>query len=203
MLQIKKSRKRFGLSGVLSVSAVVLLGGGAYMLMLVMAPTVAPVISRPPISVNALPVPAPTDNRIVIPRIGVNITYGPGKESLDNGAEWRYPERGNPETGGNFIIAAHRFSLASTPTETIRKSPFYSIDKLMAGDNIIIDYKGTRYAYEISKLFSVKPSQVEIEAPSETPKLTLYSCELDGADAGRVVLVAKPLGKVALKESDT
>lgn len=144
------------------------------------------------------PAPQATDNRVIIPKIGVNIPYDKGAASLDRGAEWRYPERGNPEKGGNFIIAAHRFSIQPTPQGTIEKSPFYHIDKLAVGDKIVIDYIGTRYGYEIEKIFTVKPTQVEIEAPSTDAKLTLYTCELDGSDAGRVVVVAKPLGKVAL-----
>ncbi len=203
MLTIKKQHKKRTRSSVLTLFTVLLLGGGGYLLSLVAAPTVAPIISMKPINVNALPVPVPTDNRIVIPKIGVNIAYGPGQDSLDNGAEWRYPERGNPDTGGNFIIAAHRFTLAPTPTETIRKSPFYHIEKLVLGDKIVIDYKGIRYGYEITKVFDVKPDQTEIEAPSSDDKLTLYSCELSGPEAGRVVIVAKPLGKVALAKSDS
>lgn len=202
MLKIKKQRTKRAHSGILTLFAVLLLGGGGYLLTLVVAPTVAPIITMKPINVNALPAPIPTDNRVVIPKIGVNIVYGPGQASLDNGAEWRYPERGNPDTGGNFIIAAHRFTLAPTPTETIRKSPFYNIDKLVLGDKIVVDYKGIRYGYEISKIFDVKPEQVEIEAPSEDDKLTLYSCELSGPEAGRVVIIATPLGKVALANSD-
>ena len=151
-----------------------------------------------PIEVRSLPAPQATDNRVIIPKIGVNIPYDKGAASLDRGAEWRYPERGNPEKGGNFIIAAHRFSIQPTPQGTIEKSPFYHIDKLAVGDKIVIDYIGTRYGYEIEKIFTVKPTQVEIEAPSTDAKLTLYTCELDGSDAGRVVVVAKPLGKVAL-----
>ncbi len=202
MLKIKKQRTKRAHSGIFTLFAVLLLGGGGYLLTLVVAPTVAPIITMKPINVNALPAPIPTDNRVVIPKIGVNIVYGPGQASLDNGAEWRYPERGNPDTGGNFIIAAHRFTLAPTPTETIRKSPFYNIDKLVLGDKIVVDYKGIRYGYEISKIFDVKPEQVEIEAPSEDDKLTLYSCELNGPEAGRVVIIATPLGKVALANSD-
>ncbi|MCA9336972.1 class E sortase, partial [Candidatus Saccharibacteria bacterium] len=109
-----------------------------------------------------------------------------------------YPERGNPEKGGNFIIAAHRFSIQPTPQSTIEKSPFYNIDKLAVSDKIVIDYDGARYGYEVEKVFDVKPNQIEIEAPSKESKLTLYSCELGGADAGRIVYVAKPLGLIAL-----
>ncbi len=198
MLKIKKRRSigipRIALLG----TALLLLSGGLYLLLLVASPSLAPLITMKPIEVRSLPAPQATNNRVIIPKIGVNIPYDKGAASLDRGAEWRYPERGNPEKGGNFIIAAHRFSIQPTPQGTIEKSPFYHIDKLAVGDKIVIDYIGTRYGYEIEKIFTVKPTQVEIEAPSTDAKLTLYTCELDGSDAGRVVVVAKPLGKVAL-----
>ena len=199
MLKIKTQRSVISGPRIFAIVATILLIGGSYILTLVGAPAVAPLITMKPISVNALPAPAKSDDRIIIPKIGVNIAYGEGKASLDKGAEWRYPERGNPENGGNFIIAAHRFSIQPTPLSTIEKSPFYSIDKLIVGDKIVVDYKGTRYGYEINKVTSVSAEQTQIEAPSEEPKLTLYSCELDGSNAGRVVLTAKPLGKVAVQ----
>ena len=201
MLKLKSKKKFSWQRLVIGCLACGLLGAGVYLLMLVSAPSVAPIITMKPIDVKKLPVPSVKDNRIVIPKIGVNIPYAPGAASLDRGAEWRYPERGNPDTGGNFIIAAHRFSIQPTPMGTIEKSPFYHIDKLVVGDKIIVDYKGTRYAYGIEKIFDVKPTQIEIEAVSTEPKLTLYSCELGGAEAGRVVVVAKPIGTVDLTQS--
>ncbi|HSW92457.1 MAG TPA: hypothetical protein VLH14_01095, partial [Patescibacteria group bacterium] len=57
------------------------------------------------------------------------------------------------------------------------------------------------YGYNISKIFNVTPNQVEIEAPSETPELTIYSCDITGSATGRVVIVAEPMGKVALNSS--
>lgn len=198
MLAIQKQRAR---RPILTVLAVVLLAGGAYVLSLVAAPTVAPLLATQSISVSALPAPTETDDRIIIPKIGVNIKFAPGAESLDRGAEWRHPDRGNPVIGGNFIIAAHRFSIQPTPQGTVEKSPFYNIDKLSIGDKIIVDYQGVRYAYEIDKKFDVTPNQTEIEAPSDTAKLTLYSCELGGSDAGRIVITASPMGKVAVGQS--
>lgn len=199
MLKIKTQRTIISGPRIVMTFAALLLIGGGYLLSLVGAPTVAPLISMKPISVNALPAPTKSDNRVIIPKIGVNIPFGEGQAALDRGAEWRYPERGNPETGGNFIIAAHRFSIQPTPQGTIEKSPFYSIDKLAVSDKIIVDYNGTRYGYEIEKATSESPNQTSIEASSEAPKLTLYSCEQDGSATGRVVLTAKPLGKVALQ----
>lgn len=204
MLSIKnRSKKRVILSRVLLSVAGFAFVAGLYILSLVVSPAVAPLIATKPIDIAKLPAPTVKDNRIIIPKIGVNIHYGPGTAALTAGAEWRYPARGNPADGGNFIIAAHRLTIEPTPWSTVIKSPFYNIDKLAIGDKIFIDYSGNRYAYNIAKIFNVLPTQTEIEAPSETPILTLYSCDLTGSATGRVVINGTLLGKVALSGSDT
>lgn len=190
MLVEKKRRKLFSGSHIIIAVAIVLVCGGMYIVSLLVAPAIAPFISMKPINVASLPAPVLTDDRIIIPKIGVDIAYGKGPVALDRGAEWRYPDRGNPQDGGNFIIAAHRLSIQPTPGATIEKSPFYNIDRMNVGDQVIIDYKGGRYTYKITTIKNVTPTQTEIEAPSLTPKLTLYSCELSGAASGRVVLIA-------------
>lgn len=195
MLAIQKRRHTLSRHTVIACFSLLAVSIGGYILVLTLSPALAPVIAAHPIAVKDLD--APRDNRIVIPRLGINIPYGEGSASLDRGAEWRYPDRGNPADGGNFIIAAHRFSIQPTPQGTIDKSPFYAIDRLTTGDKILIDYKGRRYAYQIAKKFTVAPDQVEIESPSEEPKLTLYSCSLGGAADGRIVIVSNRLGEVA------
>ena len=62
-----------------------------------------------------------------------------------------------------------------------------------------MDFQGKRYGYEIIEEKSVKPTQVEIEAPvpeGEDAKLTLYTCTLKGESDGREVFIAKLLGEV-------
>ena len=170
---------------------------GGYLLLLATSPIIAPHFTKP-ITVATLAKPEAKDNRIIIPKIGVNIPYGTnGKLALDRGAWWRYPDHGNPEKGGNFVVAAHRFSIQPTPGGTVEKSPFFHIDKLALGDQILADYQGKRYNYKITKKFDVKPTSVEIEAPTEDARLTLYSCDLGGAKTGRVVIVAEKQGEVA------
>lgn len=183
--------------------AIILIGGGVYLLSLVGAPVLMPYIAAKPINPETLEKPAVGDNRVIIPKIGVDIAYGAGESSLNTGAWWRFPERGNPEIGGNFILAAHRFEIQPTPMATWEKSPFYRIDKLNVSDEIIIDYNGKRYGYKVDEILSVTPDRVEIEAPSEEAKLTLYSCTLGGARDGRVVIVAKPLGEVVVQPEST
>ncbi|HTK39907.1 MAG TPA: class E sortase [Patescibacteria group bacterium] len=193
-------KRRAGIANaVLIIISSVLFGGGLYLLSLVAAPTILPYIEKNTVDVSKLDGPKVGSNRVIIPKINVDIAYGEGTAALDRGAQWRYPERGNPEKGGNFIIAAHRFSLAATPQATLVQSPFYHIDKLAKDDEIIVDYNGKRYGYKVDKIYDVKPTQVEIEAPSSTSKMTLYTCSLGGASDGRVVIEARPLGEVTIQ----
>ncbi len=131
-------------------------------------------------------------NRIQIAKINLEVPFYTGANSkiLEAGAWHRFPERGNPEIGGNFVLSAHRFELGSTPLRTKEKSPFYNVDKLVLGDEIKVYFNDNWYNYKIIKKYDVKPNQVSIEAPSETAKLTLYTCSLKGSADGRVVIEA-------------
>lgn len=139
--------------------------------------------------------PVATDDRLYIPQIGVNVAIVTGSDqtALEKGAWHRKPENGNPARGGNFILSAHRFVMSFTPSGTAIKSPFYNIDQLHVGDPITVDYQGKRYRYSVSRTYRVMPSQTEIEASSNTPKMTLYSCTLRGSADGRDVIEASPL----------
>lgn len=191
--QKETGRKRHIIALVLAI--ILLLGGGLYLSALYFAPAFAPALFTKPIEIGNLAPPSSNDNRIILLRIGVNIPYAQGSDALEKGAEWRSPSSGNPEDGGNFVIAARRFSLQSTPTATVDKSPFYNINKMQNGDKIIVDYKGKRYAYSIFKSFSIKPSEIAIEARTNDPTLTLYS--VDDSDNERLVIQAKRLGELA------
>lgn len=194
---VRKKNSRL-LSNILLVASVIGLAGGIYLLVLVLTPNVPVLFPAKPI--NAKTLPAPTGDRIYIPKIGVSVEIDTGgAEALEKGAWHRFPERGDPVAGGNFIVSAHRFSLGATPGQTRHKSPFYHIDKLAKGDQVLVDFKGKRYGYEIIEEKSVKPTQVEIESPlasGEAPKLTIYTCTLKGESDGREVFIAKPLGEV-------
>jgi LPXTG-site transpeptidase (sortase) family protein len=131
------------------------------------------------------------EHQIIIPKIGVNIDFLTGDDRILEKAAWhRLPEQGNPEIGGNFIISAHRFNIGWTPEKTRQKSPFYNINQLDPGDVIYVDFKGTRYTYEVNKRYTVKPDAMSVESPSDEAKLTLYSCTFKGARDGREVIEA-------------
>lgn len=184
----------------LILAVLLVFASGGYVLILTNAPSFALRFVTKPIEVKTLPKPSANDNRIVIPKIGINIPYASGVDSREHGAEWRYSERGNPETGGNFIVTAYRFNIQTTPLATIEKSPFYNIDKLIVHDKLVVDYNGVRYGYAVEKTSGTTQVLSEVEAVSKEPKLTLYSREPDGSDTDRIIIVAKPLGKVDLTQ---
>jgi LPXTG-site transpeptidase (sortase) family protein len=173
----------------------VLFAAGAYILINVFSPALPP----QPFEISEIEIKENKDNpikenRLYIPDIGVDVQIVQGGvEALEKGTWHRKPENGDPEKGGNFVLSAHRFELGFTPQQTRARSPFYHIDKLQTGDRVFVDYNHKRYAYEVTKKYKVDRYAVEIENPSEEPKLTLYSCDLKGEAAGREVIEAKPL----------
>lgn len=133
----------------------------------------------------------PTDDYLYINKLklAVPITIGT-EEALERGAWHRFPERGDPEKGGNFILSGHRFRLGWTPQHTRRRSPFYGVNKLTKDDRIDVWFNNKPYHYQISRIYTVKPNDITIEEPSEEAKLTLYTCTL--SVTGRTVIEAFP-----------
>lgn len=187
-----KRRKNY----ILPIIAVIMIASGIYLLVLISTPLIMSQTINPKDNSTSQLISKTkdkiTENRLYIPKIDINLPYASGgAETMEHGAWWRKPENGNPKDGGNFVLSAHRFIMGLTPRQTLRKSPFYNIDKLMVGDEMVIDYNGARYIYVISEKRSVKPEAIEIEQRTDQPQLTLYSCTLGGANDGRDVLIAK------------
>lgn len=170
---------------------ILLLLAGLYLLLLVLWPQAEQVTPRRdwnhPVEQASI-----EENRLYLPRLKLNLEYKDGNESVLRDYIWhRFPERGDPEKGGNFILAGHRFEIGFTPGETRRRSPFYHLNRVQEGDSIYADYNGKRYKYQVTKKYTVQPNQVEIESPSEEAKMTVYTCTLRGQADGREVLEAR------------
>lgn len=186
----KKGRRRWWQILLLLV-AIVLFAVGAYLLLLVQSPNL------PIQSIDKEQEQTYQEDKtdyVKVDKLGLLVPFyaGDSAATLEKGAWWRYPDRGSPERGGNFILSAHRFQLGLTPEGTRARSPFYHIEKLQVGDSIQIRYKGSDYTYVVSRTYAVPPTAIEIEAPSAEAKLTLYSCSLKGAADGRLVIEAVP-----------
>ncbi len=189
----KKGKKKHKV--LFTVIAMMLLAGGAYTFLLVQSPEI--LATQPNTEEKQTLLTESKENFIKIERINLLVPFHEGDTeiTLESGAWHRFPERGDPENGGNFILSAHRFQLGLTPNSTVDKSPFYHIDKLQEDDIIDIFYNNSWYKYQIKKTYSVEPDAVEIEEPSEEAKLTLYSCTLGGSADGRVVIEAHPISR--------
>lgn len=193
----KKRRKFVVFLGLL------LLLGGLYLLYNTISPAL-PIFDDAQATTKKLKTQSPVvgENRLYMPQINVDIPVvelQPGEaesKALDRGALHRVPENGNPKDGGNYVLAAHRFTLGLTPAQTRAQSPFYHIDQMKVGDEVYVDYSGVRYAYKITATKTVAPSDVAIEDKTSDAQLTVYSCTLSGANDGRVVLFAKQTGTV-------
>ncbi len=198
----KNSKTKTGI--ILSLLSLAMFLGGIYLIGLTFAPVFRPgIVLGKPIEV-AKKKPSIGQDMLYIPKISVSVPFSTGGEEVMEAGAWhRFPERGDPETGGNFIVSAHRFVMKWTPGATMNSSPFYNVGKLNEGDEILVDYKGKRYKYQISKKYSVKPDAVNIEDPVQNRaidhKLTLYSCTLQGSGDGRDVFEAKLVGEVKVE----
>ena len=92
-----------------------------------------------------------------------DIRYAPG----------HYPDTAMPGEIGNFSMAGHR-----------TKAIFWDIDKLVAGDPIVVETADTWFVYKVTGHEIVKPTAVEVVAPvpdqpGTTPTqalLTLTTC---------------------------
>ncbi|MEO5949346.1 MAG: sortase [Candidatus Saccharimonas sp.] len=172
---------------------------GLYVSSLFLSPAIAHRFLLDPISVSALPKPAVSDDRIIIPKLGINLNYSTSVASLISGAQWREQNLGNPADGGTMILIAHRLNIQSTPELTVTRSPFYALDTMAINDRLIVDYKGIRYGYEITSVHTGAVGDTSVPLDSSDDHLVLYTYDSDH-DTRRTVVIAKPLGKVALTD---
>jgi LPXTG-site transpeptidase (sortase) family protein len=115
----------------------------------------------------------PSDNRLVIPKIGVDVSIVEGKNeeaSLLKGA-WHIPGTQDPVKGGNMVLSGHRFRYRPPNNTT-----FYLLDKLSVGDPFIIYWQGVEYDYKVAQTKVVEPSAIEILNNTDSPQVTLYTC---------------------------
>ena len=164
----KPSRTRIVLIAVFAV----LLLLGVYLLVLYMSPRFVPTFKKN----SVVSVEEDTSNRLTIPSTGINVAIKEGgEEQLEHGAWHRFPERGNPEIGGNFILSGHSFIWGYTPWQVSEKSYFYNLKDVKVGDEVTVRWNSNDYLSKVDSVFYIDPSQTNIEDKRETPILTIYT----------------------------
>ncbi len=137
------------------------------------------------------PVPssaAPQPNHIVIPSMLLDAPIYEGSVAnqfkiLDKGI-WRWPGGSTPDKGGNTVMLAHRF------TYTNPRGTFYYLNKVTVGQELAVFYNNHKFTYKVASVNEVPPTDVAIEAPSDRPELTLYTCTPLWLPHDRLVVVA-------------
>ncbi|MEU9231394.1 class E sortase [Streptomyces subrutilus] len=102
------------------------------------APARAPAV-RPPARDRAYAV-------LRIPRLGLTVPVAQGIDKravLDKGYAGQYPGTAGPGERGNFALAGHR---------NTHGEPFRYINRLRAGDELIVEVRGRRYTYVVGKV---------------------------------------------------
>ncbi|MGZ9931141.1 class E sortase [Streptomyces sp. NC-S4] len=83
-----------------------------------------------------------------IPRLGLVVPVAQGVDKravLDKGYAGQYPGTAAPGERGNFALAGHR---------NTHGEPFRYINRLRAGDELIVDLRGRRFTYVVGKILT-------------------------------------------------
>ncbi|MFG2978059.1 class E sortase [Streptomyces sp. NPDC048331] len=81
-----------------------------------------------------------------VPRLGLVVPVAQGVDKravLDKGYAGQYPGTAGPGERGNFALAGHR---------NTHGEPFRYVNRLRAGDELIVDLRGRRYTYVVGKV---------------------------------------------------
>ena len=120
---------------------------------------------------------------MVIKKLGVDkyVVEGVSEAALREGPG-HYPGTPMPGEPGNVAIAGHR---------TTYGAPFYNLDSLQPGDEILLTNKaGKQFHYTVSSSQVVKPSDVGVIGPTKDNRLTLTTCNPRFSATTRLVVVA-------------
>jgi sortase A len=146
------------------------------------APTTAaptPAASLPPIA-EGDPIA-----RLELPSIGVDkiVVAGVDKNDLKKGPG-HYPETPLPGQLGNAAIAGHRTTFGQ---------PFFDVDKLDNGDEIVVTTLAGRFVYRVTGQEIVSPSDYQVIATTDptTATLTLTSCHPKYTARERIIVYAE------------
>lgn len=125
---------------------------------------------------------APTEPvwRIHIPKLNVTraLVFDVTPEVLKLGPGV-YPQGAQPGEPGNLCIAGHR---------NTHGSPFWYLDRLVAGDEVRITYGNKVYVYRVERSFVVDPTDWSVVAPTGYDAITLTTCHPLGSTDRRLIV---------------
>ena len=151
---------------------------------------------------------APTDNRLIIPKLGKSVPLVEMTTDNIEGENWtdlekqiqqglqkgvvHYPGTARPGQNGNFFITGHSSYYPWDPGQF--KDVFALLGKLDPGDRFYVYYDQMRYEYAIYDKFEVQPDNVEVlKQPNDKKMATLMTCTPVGTALRRLIIQAEEI----------
>lgn len=144
-------------------------------------------------------IPVNKEFGIVIPKIGVNMAIIPQVDPFNSKEYQKALTKGIahvkdmvlPNAGGNIVLFAH--SSDNFYNANRYNAVFYLLNKLNAGNEIVIVYDNKLYKYSVTEKSIVGPEDMKYMERSAESKLTLITCWPPGTTLKRLVVVAKEI----------
>jgi sortase A len=157
-------------------------------------PAISAVTADAPVTVSGGP-------EVIIPKINVNVplVFEPSVDNtavetaLENGVV-HYGITANPGEVGNTVIVGHSSNDWWQPGNY--KFAFVLLDKLAAGDTVLVNYQGIQYRYQVTGKRIVEASDVSVLNPTSTPTITLLTCWPAGTNLKREIVTAQQVSPV-------
>jgi LPXTG-site transpeptidase (sortase) family protein len=158
-----------------------------------------------------LPPVGPPDNRLIIPKLDLNVPIVvPSNTPLMN-EDWKgledeiqaglqngvvhYPGTAKPGQAGNFFVTGHSSYFPWDPGKY--KSVFARLSNLNVGDEYWVFYGGDRFRYVIQEKKEIKPSDVTVlDQPVNKRISTLMTCTPVGTTLRRLIIVSQEVDPV-------
>ncbi len=150
---------------------------------------------------------APSDDRLIIPRINQNIPVvrvssksliehdwdaleKEMQEALRDGVV-HYPGTSVPGQKGNVVITGHSSYFPWDPGRF--KDVFALLHDVEVGDEIVMYYQQDKYKYEVNDIEIVLPENIDVLKQTPDDRLTLITCTPVGTNLKRLIVTAKPV----------
>jgi LPXTG-site transpeptidase (sortase) family protein len=150
----------------------------------------------------------PTDNRLVIPKLGRSVPLVNMSTEHIEGENWselekqiqgglqqgvvHYPGTAAPGQVGNVFITGHSSYYPWDPGQF--KDVFAVLGQLEIGDEYYVYYDQQKYTYQVTEKFEVQPDNVNVlQQPHDKKISTLMTCTPVGTTLRRLIIRAEDI----------
>lgn len=196
-----RKKEKISLDKLFKLAGLILIFGGIFIFVKIYFPIASAEVKyqvNKTSSSNKEIIPINTDFSIVIPKIGVNTLVSKNidpnnpseyQKALTHGVA-HAKTSALPGFSGNVFIFAH--SAVDWSQANQFNAIFYLINKLEAGDQIILYYQNSKYLYSVTDKKIIKATETNyLSNQSSNQTLTLMTCWPPGTTLNRLVVIAK------------